>query len=156
MSIITIQTEDNQVVIDGEIEMLAFTGDPTIAAIHWDTVLEEGEIEYKSERANGVTTRKENEFITNFAPYQHFIADHATSKSAREQQVLDDLAAKIVARDAANQAVFDDSDNAGKAFSKYPGTEIHLHALYEARQGDTTLLDAIDATYAAADAEHGV
>jgi len=156
MSEIHINTEDGIVVIDGDPQEIAFTGDPTIDFIHWDTVLGEGEIEYKSTRASGVTNRKENEVITNFAPYQHFIADHGDAKSAKAQQVLDDLAQIDIDRDAANVAALAALAPAERASSNYPGAETQLYALHKARQGDNTLLDAVDAEIIAQDAAEGL
>ena len=153
MSRINIVAEDNMVIIDGDAEEVAFIGDPNIHSISWDDVLEIGEVEY-------VGRNRENEVITNFAPYQHYVGDHGNSKTAREaaevagkQQEQDD-------RDALNVQGEQDRQDAmspqEKAYEEYPPLHEQLYALYKSRQGDNTMLDAIDVAIDAVDQVHNL
>lgn len=63
---VTIIADDGVVGIDGEFRTVDLSAlDPDIHAVHWDSVVNEGEIEYKSPRRE--------EAITDFAPYQPFV-----------------------------------------------------------------------------------
>ncbi len=145
---ITIIPSANVVIIDGQPESVSYTGESNIHAIHWDTVSKKGEVEY---------TDMPNVSIKTFGPYQRFIADHAASKSARAQAVIDaedakqaGLDAQQAARDAAELALTPTQ----RREREYPLEVLHLHALYLARQGDSTALNAIDAAYAIIDTKY--
>ncbi len=139
MSIINIVADDNVVIIDGDAEIVAFTSNPNIHAIHWNDVILKGEIEYKN---------KANETIIDFTLFQHFVADHASSKSARVQAEADAAQATDDARAAADAAREEAAEAAltptGRRNLAYPDIQDQLHALFLARQGDSTALDAID------------
>ena len=151
MSRINITAEDNMVVIDGDAEEVTYTGDPNIHSISWDDVLEIGEVEY-------VGLNRENEVITNFAPYQHFVGDHGASKAARvtaeaagKQQERDDLAADNTAAEVARQAAMTPQD---RRYEEYPPLHEHLYALHQDRQGNATALAAVDASIIATDLKY--
>jgi len=135
MSIISIIAEENRVTIDGESETVAFTGNPDIHEIQWDDVAELGHVEYRGS--------KENEVITNFAPYQHFIGDHGNSKSARLQKDIDDADTGFAALTPQQ-----------KRDGEYPSIEAQLSAMHYARGGDPAPLDAIDAAMDIIDAKY--
>ncbi len=134
MSIIIIIPADDKVSIDGEAETVIFTGNPNIHSVRWDTVSETGEVEYDN---------RASEEIDNFTPYQHVIADHGNSKAAREQAAIDEAAAIEAALTPQQRRA-----------REYPPSPDHLYALHEARQGDSTALDAVDALYIATDAKY--
>lgn len=134
MSKIAIIPSGNRVNIDGESETVIYTGDKNIHAIHWDDVALSGSIEY---------TNKADEVINSFTTYQHFITEYFISKAAREQKIIDDVAAEEEALTIQE-----------KKNREYPLSTDYLYALHQARQGDNTAIDAIDEAYIAVDAKY--
>ncbi len=134
MTKIVIVNDDNIVSIDGDVETVPFTDDPDIHAIHWDTAIQEGEVEWKN---------KGIEFIDDFTPYQHSITEHGDAKTAREQQESDDTL-----------AAFNSLTPQQKRDEEYPSIEDQLSALHYDRGGDPVPLAAIDAAMDIVDADH--
>ena len=134
MTKIVIVQDDNKVSIDGDIERVTYTGNPNIHVIHWDTVTQTGEIQYKN---------KGNETITDFTPYQHFITNHNISKTVREQKEIDDTTADFAALTPQE-----------KRNTEYPSVEDQLSALHFNRGGNSVPLAAIDAAMDIIDAKY--
>ena len=79
---VTIIRDDGVVGVDGEFRTVDLSAlDPAIHALHWDSVVGEGEVEYVSPRRN--------EEITDFTPYQQF--HDAWVAAAPPPPTLDDL-----------------------------------------------------------------
>ncbi len=134
MSKITIIPGDDRVVIDGVLETVVFTGNPNIHVVHWDEDSQSGTVEYHNKPA---------EEIDNFALYQHVIGEYGVSKAARLQRDQDAIDDRVAARTQTE-----------KRWGEYPTDLEQLHALHEARQGDSTAIDAIDIEIIAIDLKY--
>lgn len=92
---LTIVADDGAVGIDGlfffELNLTAL--DPTIHAVQWHG--EYGEIEYKTIFADGVTSKPNNEIITNVTPYQFAVDAWNIAKS--EYDAKKEALAKAIA-----------------------------------------------------------
>lgn len=127
---VTVITDDQVVVVDGDPEFFAFTlPDPDIFAIQWDSVLSVGDIEFYS---------KPNETITDFSPYAFLLTDRTAARDAR-------LAAETQAEIDKEAALTTEE----RRMREYPTWEEYIVATYEDRQGDPTKLNAF---YAAIEA----
>jgi hypothetical protein len=82
---INIINEDQAISIDGEAIVADLLLDDNIWVIHWDSVVEEGTIEYKDNTPN--------EAITDFSDYEYLITLHATVKA-------DNIASDAAAQEA--------------------------------------------------------
>lgn len=120
---ITIVKDDNLVTVDGVSVEFNFDIDSSIHAVQWFNTY--GEIEYNDDR--------ENEEITSIASFIHILNQFAAVVAQAAQDKQDEQ--------AAYEASLTPQD---RRFAEYPPIHEQLEALYDARHGDTTKLDAID------------
>lgn len=76
---VTVITEDNNIIVDGDERTCEFTLPSNIWAIQWNGT--SGEIEYNDGTPN--------ESINNFNEYQYLIDLHTTTKEQQQQKVAD-------------------------------------------------------------------
>lgn len=115
---IVIIADDSVVGVDGVFHKFDFVIDSNIHAIHWDGI--EGEIEFKN---------KLNEKLDSFSAYQHLIVEMQISLDAEQADSL---------------AALESRSNSTLRQELIPNVNLQLEALYEARKGDSSKLDAID------------
>lgn len=83
--LVTLVAEDNLVIVNGYPETVDLSSlDEEIHAVQWYGTV--GEIEYKTDYVNG--TRKGNQRITNFTPFQHYV-DLWEVEAKKEAPVVD-------------------------------------------------------------------
>lgn len=125
---ITIIAYLGQIIIDGVNESCTIDLPGNIHQIRWEAGA--GVIEYNDGTAH--------EEFTDFTPYESVI-DAMTAELA--QRASDDAAAQA-AESAAYEASLTYSE---RRYREYPSTAEQLEALFDARNGDPTKLNAIDA-----------
>lgn len=125
MNRITIMASDKCIGVDGIFVEFDFDIDPTIHAVQWDG--NRGEIEYKSKI-------EPNKKISSFEEFEHLLVARDNAIATQEQREIDEQAAVEAARTPQD-----------KRRAEYPPIHEQLEALYDARQGDNTKLENIDA-----------
>lgn len=120
---IVIVPEDRKVSVDGDVTEFNFNIDPDIHAVQWYG--DRGVIEYKS---------KPQVKINSFVDFEHLLVERTNAIAQQEQDRLDAIAAAEAALTPQEKRV-----------REYPSVQDQLEALYDARQGDPSKLNQIDA-----------
>jgi len=121
---ITIIVEDRMVITDGEVDIFDFDIATNIHAVHWKGF--SGEIEYND--------GTENLHIDDFSQFLHITN---AVPAQRAQRLIENQAEKV--------AYLSSLPVGDRRAIEYPSINDQLEALYDARMGNTTKLDIVDA-----------